>query len=105
MKFNTSIRNLLLIWLGWAVVMLSFQAWVQMRLTLQPPDRSLDWTVSETMPGSQNDKPYLNDPFMNEQVAWDSEFYLSIATTGYDDPAVRAVPPDFAWDPAHQRTC
>jgi hypothetical protein len=30
---------------------------------------------------------------MNAQVSWDSEFYLSIATGGYDDPLVRAVGP------------
>ena len=28
---------------------------------------------------------------MNQQVAYDSEFYLSIAIAGYDDPSVRAV--------------
>ena len=28
---------------------------------------------------------------MNNQVSWDSEFYLSIATVGYDDPEVRIV--------------
>jgi hypothetical protein len=40
---------------------------------------------------SQNNKPYLLDSFLNHQVSWDSEFYLAIAVTGYDDPAVRAV--------------
>ena len=30
---------------------------------------------------------------MNEQVAWDSEFYLSIALRGYDDPNVRTATP------------
>jgi len=26
------------------------------------------------------------EPFMNDQVAWDSEYYLAIAVGGYDDP-------------------
>jgi hypothetical protein len=63
----------------------------------------LSWTRNETRAGSQDDKPYLIDPFMNQQVSWDSEFYLSIATVGYDDPAVRAIPPDYSWE--HSRYC
>ena len=32
---------------------------------------------------------------MNNQVAWDSEYYLAIAVGGYDDPATDLVgPPD-----------
>jgi hypothetical protein len=31
---------------------------------------------------------------MNRQVSWDSEFYLSIAVAGYDDPAVTKAPVD-----------
>ncbi|MGQ9850306.1 MAG: mannosyltransferase family protein [Aggregatilineaceae bacterium] len=55
------------------------------------PDYALAWTPHETGRTSQNDKPYLIEPFMNRHVSWDSEFYLSIAVTGYDDPAVRLV--------------
>jgi hypothetical protein len=29
---------------------------------------------------------------MNQQVAWDSEYYLSIAVGGYDDPVMRQIP-------------
>ncbi len=58
---------------------------------LYRPDRALEWTVHETARNSQNGKPYLLDPFMNEQVSWDSEFYLSIATVGYDDRDVAWV--------------
>jgi hypothetical protein len=74
-------------------VLFIFQWLVAARLTLQPPDRALEWTAKETTPGSQANKPYLNDPFLNDHVAWDSEFYLSIATVGYDDPAVFAIGP------------
>lgn len=80
-----------LLWLAWAVLLLGFQSLVQARLELKRPDHALAWTARETGKDSQNDQPYLIDPFMNGQVSWDSEFYLSIATAGYDDPAVRAV--------------
>nr|HPL30599.1 mannosyltransferase family protein [Anaerolineae bacterium] len=86
--------HVLLIWLAWAAILLGYQALLPARLTLQRPDRALFWTPNETAAKSQNDKPYLLDPFMNAQVSWDSEFYLAIATGGYDDPAVRAVPAD-----------
>jgi hypothetical protein len=39
----------------------------------------------------------LLDPFLNEHVAWDSEYYLSIAVGGYHDPIMRAIPPDYSW--------
>jgi hypothetical protein len=84
-------RTLFFIWLAWSVILLAFQGFVADRLRLEPPDFALGWTAGATMPGSQADKPYLLNPFLNAQVSWDSEFYLSIATVGYDDPAVRSV--------------
>src|SRR5512138_1727988 len=91
-------RNIVLIWLGWAIVILSFQQWVQLRINLKRPDTVLNWTASETGAASNNDQPYLLDPFLNSQVAWDSEFYLAIASEGYDAAGVRAIPGDFTWD-------
>lgn len=79
------------LWLCWLVIILAFQEIVPARLQMQPPDYALPWTSGETRPHSQDTKPYLNDPFLNTHVTWDSEFYLSIATTGYDDPKVRAI--------------
>lgn len=105
MKSNSSIRSLVLIWLGWALVMLAFQHWIGTRLELKPPDNALFWTAGETMPHSQDGKPTLLDPFMNEQVAWDSEYYLSIAIAGYDDPKVAGIASDFAWGDFTQRLC
>jgi Gpi18-like mannosyltransferase len=80
-----------LIWLSWLVIMLVFQVLVDARFQPFRPDSALSWTVHETTRTSQNNKPYLIEPFMNQHVAWDSEFYLSIATVGYDDPDVRSV--------------
>lgn len=88
---SRSSRTLVLVWIAWAIVLLGFQGLVERRLVLYRPDRALEWTVHETARNSQNGKPYLLDPFMNEQVSWDSEFYLSIATVGYDDRDVAWV--------------
>lgn len=92
MKLSVPIRNIIFIWLGWAVILLGFQNWVQMRIELKRPDTVLDWTVTETGSTSNKDQPYLIDPFLNGHVAWDSEFYLAIAGEGYDSSQVRAIP-------------
>jgi Gpi18-like mannosyltransferase len=97
MKINSSIRNIILIWLGWAIILIAFQHWVEMRVELRRPDHFLDPV--------QEHSPYLDDPFLNSHVSWDSEFYLSIATAGYDDPSVRAIPPTFIWKTAQQVYC
>ena len=89
---RSSLRTIVLIWIAWAAILFLFQAIVPMRLGLQRPDFVLDWTPSETGAHSQDDKPYLIDPFLNEHVAWDSEYYLSIAVGGYDDPIMRRIP-------------
>jgi hypothetical protein len=85
---NKSLRTLIFIWIGWAILLPTFQAWALMRFTPERPDYALGWTAEQTEPGAQSDRIYLNDPFMNQQVSWDSEYYLSIAIVGYKDPAV-----------------
>ena len=52
----------------------------------------LRWTAAESNQEVQVGKQYLLEPFLNEHVAWDSEYYLSIAMHGYDDPEIRGVP-------------
>jgi len=92
MKLN---RTILFIWLAWAIIVIAFQAWMNARVTPQWPDKSLFWTTEETGPLYQKGQKYLLEPFMNNQVAWDSEYYLAIAVGGYDDPATDLVgPPD-----------
>jgi hypothetical protein len=49
------------------------------------------WSATETLPSSNTGKIYLLEPFLNRQVAWDSEYYVGIAVGGYDDPAAGAV--------------
>ena len=83
-----SVRNLLIIWFAWIFILLGFQAWTVMRFQIRHPDYVLEWTPIDTATTYKLNKPYLNEPFMNQQVAFDSEYYLSIATVGYNDPKV-----------------
>ncbi|HEX6271347.1 MAG TPA: mannosyltransferase family protein, partial [Anaerolineales bacterium] len=83
--------NIALLWLAWVVVILSFQWIVTTRLDIQHPDLAVSWTKSQTRPDSNEGKIYLLEPFMNRQVAWDSEYYVGIAVGGYDDPAAGTV--------------
>jgi hypothetical protein len=105
MRISASIRNIFLIWLAWATIMIAFQQWIGMRVDLKRPDKVLQWTETETTSRSQNDKPYLMEPFLNQHVSWDSEYYLSIALAGYNDPIARAIPSDFGWEPMRNRYC
>lgn len=87
--FNKSIRTLLLIWAAWVVVIIGFQTLADARIIdVKRPDNAREWTPEETGKNSVKDRIYLNEPFMNRQVAFDSEYYLSIAINGYDDTAV-----------------
>jgi Mannosyltransferase (PIG-V) len=87
---SRSIRNIILLWLAWIFILLGFQAWTVMRFQIKHPDYALEWTPIDTASTYKLDKPYLKEPFMNQQVAFDSEYYLSIATVGYDDSKVSA---------------
>lgn len=86
-----TVRNIVLFWLAWVVIILAFQWIVTTRLAIKHPDLAIVWTKSETMPTSNRGKIYLLEPFMNRQVAWDSEYYVGIAVGGYDDPKAGAV--------------
>jgi len=88
---NSTVRNIILIWLAWALIVIGFQALATARLQPTWPDRALDWTTAETGPAYQKNRTYLLEPFMNNQVAWDSEYYLGTAIGGYDDPLVPAM--------------
>ncbi len=90
-----SSRIIFFTWLGWAILVIAFQAWADARLIIKWPDNAVLWTTNETGAGYQKGQKYLLEPFMNHQVAWDSEYYLAIAVGGYDDPATDLIgPPD-----------
>lgn len=86
-----TLRNITLIWLAWSIIIIGFMHYIGLRFKPDRPDNALVWTANETTRRSNIAKPYLLDPFLNSQVAWDSEFYLSIATVGYEDPDVSMV--------------
>jgi len=88
---KTTISNIVLLWLAWLVIILSFQWIVTTRLQIKHPDLAVFWTKSQTLPSSNSGKIYLLEPFLNRQVAWDSEYYVGIAVGGYDDPEAGAV--------------
>ena len=83
--------RIVLLWAAWLIVICAFQIVVQARLSPQRPDAVLGWTQGFTTqavpPGDgAGCRPRLADPSMNEHVAFDSEYYISIAVAGYDDP-------------------
>jgi hypothetical protein len=84
---------LILLWLGWTLIIMGFQAVAPGRFDIAGPDRSTPWTAAETLTDSHKAQPYLLDPFLHAHVAWDSEYYISIALHGYDDPQMRALAP------------
>ena len=88
---KTSVYNIGLLWLAWLIIILSFQWIVTTRLEIKHPDLAVVWTKTETLPSSNRGKIYLLEPFMNRQVAWDSEYYVGIAVSGNDDPKAGAV--------------
>src|SRR3990172_12732966 len=91
MNEKSPLRTLVLIWLGWFLVLYGFQSLVTARLALARPDHAVSWSEYETLPSSNEGKIYLLEPFLNRQVAWDSEYYVGIAVGGYDDPAAGTV--------------
>lgn len=91
---NRNLLTLVLIWLGWFVVLYTFQVLVTSRLQIKRPDLAVPWTSTESQPWSNQGKIYLLEPFLNRQVAWDSEYYLGIAVGGYDDPMAAKVTPE-----------
>jgi hypothetical protein len=89
-----STRIIVFMWLAWAVIVIAFQALATARLVPQFPDRAQDWTTHETVSKDyQSGRPFLLEPFMNNQVAWDSEYYLAIAIGGYNDPRTPHLTP------------
>jgi len=89
-------RTVFAIWLGWALIMLAYSILVPARFSVRRPDRVLSWTAGSTaIGGDQDQKYYLRDSFLENQVAWDSEYYLAIALGGYGDPNVDHIGESF----------
>lgn len=99
---KTSLRTLIWIWLGWFLVLYGFQSVVVSRLGILRPDLAVSWSRTETAATSNRGKIYLLDPFMNKQVAWDSEYYVGIAVGGYDDPKAGKVDSTASGEPINK---
>jgi hypothetical protein len=104
-----SVRLIVAIWAIWAVSLLAYQEIVAARLEPERPDFVLEWTDTETGVRRYGGRPYLAEPSFNTHIAFDSEYYLSIAVVGYDDPEVPqyipasgpTVPLNYAFMPAY----
>ena len=53
------------LWLGWAAIILGYQALAPGRFEAPHPDRSTPWTADETAPDSHKGQPYILDAFLN----------------------------------------
>lgn len=91
---RSAIAVLVAVWLAWAGCLLVFQELVQERVRIERPDRVLVWTADETGVRRNENRPYLREAVLNSHVAFDSEYYLSIAVFGYDDPDVGEMQPE-----------
>jgi hypothetical protein len=89
-----SLIRIVAVWAIWLAIICSFQIIVEARLSPSRPDNSLGWTHYETGQLILNNRPPIDDPAMNEHVSFDSEYYISIATGGYNDPNASAYVPD-----------
>jgi len=104
-----SVRLIVAIWAIWATSLLAFQEIVVARLEPERPDFVLNWTNQETGLRRHGGRPYLSEPLYNTHIAFDSEYYLSIAVVGYDDaevpqytpPSGPTVPLNYAFLPAY----
>ena len=104
-----SVRLIVAIWAIWATSLLAFQEIVVARLEPERPDFVLSWTDQETGLRRHGGRPYLSEPIFNTHIAFDSEYYLSIAVVGYDDtevpqytpPRGPMVPLNYAFMPAY----
>ena len=83
-----TIQKIIVLWLVWAMIVVGFQALATSRLQPQWPDHAQQWVEDSTGSDYQQGHPYLLEPFMNDQVAWDSEFYLGTAVGGYEDSCI-----------------
>ncbi len=76
---------LISLWLAWTLTVYGFQLLVVSRFQVQRPDYVLKWTSAYTWRNVLLAPPDEVGFYRSVHVAWDSGYYLSIATQGYDD--------------------
>lgn len=87
MKYRTIVG----IWLAWTAVVLVFPVLVTSRFAPLRPDRVLPWTARLTGDTATAARASAA-PVLREHAGWDSTYYLTIASGGYDDPSIQTVP-------------
>ena len=90
------ILRIVAVWAVWLAVICTFQVVAEARLQPARPDNVLAWTHYATDTATLDCRARLNDPFFNEHVKYDSEYYISIAVAGYNDPEAQAYYPNSA---------
>lgn len=90
------ILRIVAVWAVWLAVICTFQVVAESRLQPARPDNVLAWTHYATDTATLDCRARLNDPFFNEHVKYDSEYYISIAVAGYNDPEAQAYYPNSA---------
>lgn len=102
---NNSIARIILLWLGWILVIFLFQAFIYTRFQLERPDTTMDWTIEHTPPVGWNPIYNSTNLFLRSHTAWDSNYYISIATNGYGHlgrfvlPSSETLATDYAFLP------
>ncbi len=84
------IRNIVLLWLAWVLIVIGFPLLAEARFQPQWPDM-LIWAKgdpTDVVNYNAIGHPYMTEPFMNNQVLWDSEIYIGVSIGGYDDPCM-----------------
>ena len=88
------VRNIVFLWLAWVLIVIGFQALATARFQPHWPDLTQWAPGASTEPDDfEKGHPYLTEPFMNNQVTWDSEPYIGISIGGYEDPCISVTYP------------
>ena len=84
------IRNIVLLWLAWVLIVIGFPLLAEARFQPQWPDQLIwfDGDPTDVINYRQVGHPYMMEPFMNHQVSWDSDIYIGVSIGGYDDPCM-----------------
>ena len=87
---NITLRNIVLLWLAWVLIVIGFPLLAEARFQPQWPDMLVWYKGDPTnvIDYRQLGHPYMMEPFMNNQVSWDSDIYIGVSIGGYDDPCL-----------------
>ncbi|MFZ5376367.1 MAG: hypothetical protein ACOZAN_01710 [Patescibacteria group bacterium] len=81
--------NLIILWFCWIVLIFVFQKFVSIKLEISGIDDTFNWTREYSI--NPNPGFFLQNTFLDNQIAWDSEFYLAIAKEGYKTDKIREI--------------